>query len=278
MQNIHANVCCFDDACKSWCCWPFEDAQSASHAPEAIPSQEPWWNACADPYKPPAISMFTPSGRFKTNTQLCMSMTNYHPESWNPMWSVGTILNGLLSFMQESAISTGSISTSREMRQQLAQESLQWNATNLTFKKLFPDYMELAASQAKQAAGSGSQAQSDAQAASAEAGTNSESSTQQTNGGTHPDVPRHPAASLQVAFGHLPGGRCALSTLFFIFHAPRLTPERICRLVKYILLMVQVNAGSRLGCLWTLILHDHQLADTDWIMHHAVKQNIAGNC
>ncbi|KAK9822398.1 hypothetical protein WJX74_000670 [Apatococcus lobatus] len=102
------------------------------------------------PYKPPAISMFTPSGRFKTNTQLCMSMTNYHPESWNPMWSVGTILNGLLSFMQESAVSTGSISASREMRQQLAQESLQWNSTNLTFKKLFPDYMDLEASRSKQ--------------------------------------------------------------------------------------------------------------------------------
>ena len=98
-----------------------------------------------DPYKPPAISMFTPSGRFKTNTQLCMSMTNYHPESWNPMWSVGTILNGLLSFMQESAVSTGSISTTSEIRRQLALESLQWNSTNLSFKRLFPEYMELAA-------------------------------------------------------------------------------------------------------------------------------------
>ena len=142
----------------------------------------------ADPYKPPAISMFTPSGRFKTNTQLCMSMTNYHPESWNPMWSVGTILNGLLSFMQESAVSTGSISASREMRQQLAQESLQWNATNLTFKKLFPDYMELAASRSRQEAAASSPLEAPAQAS----GSQPHAATgrpQPAQVGTGPQVP-----------------------------------------------------------------------------------------
>ncbi|KAJ2376330.1 Ubiquitin-conjugating enzyme E2 6, partial [Coemansia sp. RSA 2607] len=51
------------------------------------------------PYKPPAIQMITPSGRFQTNIDICMSMSNYHPNTWNPAWSVATILNGLLSFM-----------------------------------------------------------------------------------------------------------------------------------------------------------------------------------
>ena len=41
------------------------------------------------PFKPPSISLFTPNGRFAVNTKLCLSMTDYHPESWNPMWSVG---------------------------------------------------------------------------------------------------------------------------------------------------------------------------------------------
>lgn len=132
--------------------------------------------------------MFTPSGRFKTNTQLCMSMTNYHPESWNPMWSVGTILNGLLSFMQESAVSTGSISASREMREQLAQESLQWNATNLTFKKLFPDYMELAASRSRQEAAGSSPSETPTQAP----GSQPQAATgrpQPAQVGTDPQVP-----------------------------------------------------------------------------------------
>jgi ubiquitin-conjugating enzyme E2 J2 len=41
------------------------------------------------------------------------SITDYHPESWNPMWSVGTILTGLLSFMYDSQPTTGSITTTK---------------------------------------------------------------------------------------------------------------------------------------------------------------------
>jgi ubiquitin-protein ligase len=32
------------------------------------------------PFKPPSISLFTPNGRFATNTKLCLSMTDFHPE------------------------------------------------------------------------------------------------------------------------------------------------------------------------------------------------------
>lgn len=51
------------------------------------------------PFKPPSISMITPNGRFKTNTRLCLSISDFHPDTWNPAWSVSTILTGLLSFM-----------------------------------------------------------------------------------------------------------------------------------------------------------------------------------
>ena len=37
------------------------------------------------PYKPPSILMITPNGRFKTNTRLCLSMSDFHPETWNPL-------------------------------------------------------------------------------------------------------------------------------------------------------------------------------------------------
>lgn len=37
--------------------------------------------------------------RFKTNTRLCLSISDFHPDTWNPAWSVSTILTGLLSFM-----------------------------------------------------------------------------------------------------------------------------------------------------------------------------------
>uniref|UniRef100_M1AIQ7 Ubiquitin conjugating enzyme 2 n=1 Tax=Solanum tuberosum TaxID=4113 RepID=M1AIQ7_SOLTU len=51
------------------------------------------------PFKPPGISMTTPNGRFMTQKKICLSMSDFHPESWNPMWSVSSILTGLLSFM-----------------------------------------------------------------------------------------------------------------------------------------------------------------------------------
>tara|TARA_B110000091_G_C13396359_1_gene302273 strand:+ start:87 stop:416 length:330 start_codon:yes stop_codon:yes gene_type:complete len=39
------------------------------------------------PFKPPQIKMLTPNGRFEIGTRLCLSMSDFHPESWNPMWS-----------------------------------------------------------------------------------------------------------------------------------------------------------------------------------------------
>ena len=51
------------------------------------------------PYKPPSIYMITPSGRFKPNVRLCLSMSDFHPEEWSCLWSVASILSGLLSFM-----------------------------------------------------------------------------------------------------------------------------------------------------------------------------------
>ncbi|KAG0425631.1 hypothetical protein HPB47_027213 [Ixodes persulcatus] len=63
------------------------------------------------PFKPPSILMITPSGRFKCNTRLCLSISDFHPDSWNPAWSVATILTGLLSFMVEKNPTLGSIDT-----------------------------------------------------------------------------------------------------------------------------------------------------------------------
>jgi hypothetical protein len=35
------------------------------------------------------------SGRFETNTRLCLSMSDFHPETWNPMWSLNCKLECL---------------------------------------------------------------------------------------------------------------------------------------------------------------------------------------
>ena len=73
------------------------------------------------PFKPPSIYMSTPNGRFKTDTRLCLSISDYHPDTWNPAWSVSTILTGLLSFMLERSPTLGSIETSDWDKKQAAQ-------------------------------------------------------------------------------------------------------------------------------------------------------------
>ncbi len=96
------------------------------------------------PYKPPGVIMCTPNGRFKPNRRLCLSMSDFHPESWNPMWSISTILMGLCSFMMDNKPTTGSIETTIGTKRQLAGESLEYNVKNdKMFVSLFPEYVEL---------------------------------------------------------------------------------------------------------------------------------------
>ncbi|XP_037954029.1 ubiquitin-conjugating enzyme E2 J2-like [Teleopsis dalmanni] len=91
------------------------------------------------PFKPPSIFMITPNGRFRTNTRLCLSISDYHPDTWNPTWCVGTILTGLLSFMIETTPTLGAIESSTYEKQQYAKKSLAFNLKNEHFRELFPE-------------------------------------------------------------------------------------------------------------------------------------------
>lgn len=95
------------------------------------------------PYKPPAIYMLTPNGRFKVCTRLCLSISDFHPESWSCLWSVSSILTGVLSFMNESAITYGSITTSEYERRVFSAQSLAFNVRDATFVECFPELVEL---------------------------------------------------------------------------------------------------------------------------------------
>ena len=113
-----------------------------------IPSKEPYkggyYHGILEfhkdyPMKPPSIKMFTPSGRFETNTRICLSMSDYHPETWNPSWGVRTILLGLYSFMIEDEFSDGTIGSimdSFDNRKKLALSSYDYNLSNKKFQEL----------------------------------------------------------------------------------------------------------------------------------------------
>jgi len=61
------------------------------------------------------------------------------------MWSVSTILTGLLSFMLESTPTTGAIETSEEEKRAFALSSVSYNMGHPQLKDLFPTLPELAA-------------------------------------------------------------------------------------------------------------------------------------
>ncbi|GJE93273.1 ubiquitin-conjugating enzyme E2-like protein [Phanerochaete sordida] len=92
------------------------------------------------PFKPPGIKMLTPSGRFQPDRKICFSMSDFHPGTWNPAWSVATILTGLLSFMLADEMTTGSVTTSDAEKRAYAARSHSWNLEQRRFRDAFPDY------------------------------------------------------------------------------------------------------------------------------------------
>eukprot|EP00302_Diacronema_sp_CCMP2436_P001790 CAMPEP_0179847520 /NCGR_PEP_ID=MMETSP0982-20121206/6126_1 /TAXON_ID=483367 /ORGANISM="non described non described, Strain CCMP 2436" /LENGTH=205 /DNA_ID=CAMNT_0021732709 /DNA_START=123 /DNA_END=740 /DNA_ORIENTATION=+ len=132
-------------------CAPLEDNILEWHFAISAPPATPFEGGCYHgklvfppeyPYRPPSISMLTPSGRFETNMRLCLSMSDFHPETWCPAWSVGTILNGILSFMLESTPTVGSVETTLAQKRNYARLSHAHNRKDAVFKQLFPQLVQ----------------------------------------------------------------------------------------------------------------------------------------
>mmetsp|Transcript_5507 Transcript_5507/g.10350 ORF Transcript_5507/g.10350 Transcript_5507/m.10350 type:complete len:372 (+) Transcript_5507:382-1497(+) len=98
------------------------------------------------PFKPPNIMLLTPNGRWELNTKICLSISAYHPEEWQPAWGIRTILEALVSFMTAPAEgSVGALEYTPEERRKLAKES-----QNYTHKHM-PKLPELAHPEARAA-------------------------------------------------------------------------------------------------------------------------------
>ena len=89
------------------------------------------------PWKPPAIIMTTESGRFNVNHRVCLSISDYHPESWNPVWPVRSIIIGLISFFVTEDNTVGSVKTSLSERVKIKNESREKILKNKKFIEMF---------------------------------------------------------------------------------------------------------------------------------------------
>ena len=89
------------------------------------------------PMKPPGIMFFTPSGRFEINKRVCLTISDFHPETWSPLWTVGSILTGIVSFMNSDEITTGGLSSSSKDKKAFAIASSAYNAKDHIYAEIY---------------------------------------------------------------------------------------------------------------------------------------------
>lgn len=94
------------------------------------------------PMKPPGVTMITPSGRFKPKERICLSISDFHPETWSPAWNVETILTGLVSFFDSEENTTGCMISSSYEKRRYAMQSVAWNMNDPEFIKYFKPMYE----------------------------------------------------------------------------------------------------------------------------------------
>jgi len=80
------------------------------------------------PMKPPDIIVLTPNGRFEVGKKICLSISGFHPETWQPSWSIRTALLAIIGFMPTPGQGTiGSLDYTPEERRVLARRSADWS-------------------------------------------------------------------------------------------------------------------------------------------------------
>ena len=75
------------------------------------------------PMRAPDFMMLSPNGRFEVGAKICLSYSGYHQETWSPMWTISTMLRGLVSFMNTDEITTGMVKSSTEEKKEIAANS-----------------------------------------------------------------------------------------------------------------------------------------------------------
>ncbi|KAI9275572.1 ubiquitin-conjugating enzyme/RWD-like protein [Phascolomyces articulosus] len=82
------------------------------------------------PFKPPELIFLTPNGRFELNTKVCLSITGYHPEYWQPAWGIRTVILAVMGFFPtEARGAIGGLDYTKEERRKFAKKSNTWKCS-----------------------------------------------------------------------------------------------------------------------------------------------------
>ena len=78
------------------------------------------------PRKAPSISVMTPNGRWEVNKEICLSATAYHQETWDPNWTLRTLVMALRGHIITQPKEIGGILTTPDRQRSLATSSKNW--------------------------------------------------------------------------------------------------------------------------------------------------------
>eukprot|EP00978_Attheya_sp_CCMP212_P003301 scaffold6819_cov51-Attheya_sp.AAC.7 len=74
------------------------------------------------------MGVLSPTGRFVTGEDICLSASAFHPETWTPRWTVSSLVAALRMHMLTTANEIGGMHGSDELRRSLARQSRTWHA------------------------------------------------------------------------------------------------------------------------------------------------------
>ena len=94
------------------------------------------------PASPPSLYMLTPSGRWVPNKRICLSVTDFHEETWDVRWNVRAIAEGVRCQMVREEGEIGSCSASDAVRRLRAEESRRWGTEGVDHAALFRNVFE----------------------------------------------------------------------------------------------------------------------------------------
>eukprot|EP00903_Cladosiphon_okamuranus_P018813 g17304.t2 len=61
------------------------------------------------PKSGPSVRMLNPNQRFKVGSRICLSASEFHQDSWQPSWTVTSLVTALVAHMTEPAVEIGSV-------------------------------------------------------------------------------------------------------------------------------------------------------------------------